>query len=63
MKQQVNDVEILLVDPLHIYQLENLPLYHRDPFDRILISQSVLEDLIPVSKDSVFSKYPLTLLW
>lgn len=62
-QQQVNDIEILLVDSSHIYHLENLPLYHRDPFDRMLISQSVLEDLILVSKDSVFSKYPVTLLW
>lgn len=62
-QQQVNDIEILLVDSSHIYHLENLPLYHRDPFDRMPISQSVLEDLILVSKDSVFSKYPVTLLW
>lgn len=62
-QQQVNDIEILLVDSSHIYHLENLPMYHRDPFDRMLISQSVLEDLILVSKDSVFSKYPVTLLW
>jgi PIN domain nuclease of toxin-antitoxin system len=48
-----NDFEIL-------YQLE---YFHKDPFDRILISQAISKDLILISNDSVFDKYPLKREW
>ncbi|CAN2039235.1 hypothetical protein GMMP15_1110022 [Candidatus Magnetomoraceae bacterium gMMP-15] len=43
--------------------LENLPMHHRDPFDRLLICQALEDKLLLVSKDSMFSDYPVSLYW
>jgi PIN domain nuclease of toxin-antitoxin system len=42
----------------HIEVLSRLPLIHRDPFDRLLISQAIAEDLTIVSGDRKFAGYP-----
>lgn len=36
-----------------------LPPHHRDPFDRMLIAQAKVEDLIVVTRDSRFAAYPI----
>ena len=62
--QQVhNGLNILLVEPSHIYKLQALPDVHRDPFDRIMIAQAIVEDLSLVSADLMFERYPVRLLW
>ena len=38
-QRNINDVQILPVELEHIWQLDNLPLHHKDPFDRLLIAQ------------------------
>lgn len=43
--------------------LSSLPFFHRDPFDRLLIAQSLNYDLPIVTKDSEFSKYRVDILW
>lgn len=43
----------------HISQLESLPKYHNDPFDRMLIAQSLTENLIFITDDSKIRKYNL----
>ncbi len=40
-----------------------LPLHHRDPFDRIIISQAITNQLQLVSRDHVFVDYPVSLFW
>ena len=40
----------------------NLPLHHKDPFDRILISQAINRSMILVSQDSIFNQYPVKIL-
>ena len=48
----------------HTLELTNLDLHHRDPFDRIIISQALAEGLTLISKDGNFEKYSdLRLLW
>ena len=42
---------------------ENLPLHHRDPFDRMLIAQAKTENLTIITKDANFSKYDVNILW
>jgi PIN domain nuclease of toxin-antitoxin system len=62
--QQVsNGLKILLVDPSHVYALKDLPDVHRDPFDRIMIAQAIVEDLGFVSADHVLSGYPVRQIW
>jgi PIN domain nuclease of toxin-antitoxin system len=41
----------------------NLPLHHRDPFDRILISQAINNSLAIVSVDAAFDAYPIQRVW
>jgi len=60
------DANILEILPLrlnHIFGLQNLPLHHKDPFDRLLIVQSQAESIRLVSSDSMFSLYGVTLFW
>jgi PIN domain nuclease of toxin-antitoxin system len=43
--------------------LSNLPFHHRDPFDRIIISQSISNELTLVSADKNFKKYNTKIIW
>jgi PIN domain nuclease of toxin-antitoxin system len=38
-------------------------MHHRDPFDRLLVAQSVEEGLPILSADPLLEKYPVTLIW
>jgi PIN domain nuclease of toxin-antitoxin system len=62
-EQTTNGLQILPVDLAHALYLENLSLYHKDPFDRILISQAIVENIVLVSDDAKFSAYAVNLLW
>ena len=62
-ERQTNELRILPVNLAHALYLENLPLHHKDPFDRLLISQAIVENMILVSNDSKFSAYPVNLWW
>jgi PIN domain nuclease of toxin-antitoxin system len=43
--------------------LSTLTFHHRDPFDRLIISQSIANDFTLISKDKEFSAYKIKLLW
>jgi PIN domain nuclease of toxin-antitoxin system len=43
--------------------LTSLPFYHRDPFDRIIISQGINNHLTIISKDPHFEAYKVSLIW
>ncbi len=49
--------EILTINAEHIAPLHSLPSHHRDPFDRILISQSIVEPLRLITHDQQLSLY------
>ncbi|MFO0015101.1 MAG: type II toxin-antitoxin system VapC family toxin [Synechococcaceae cyanobacterium] len=49
--------ELLPLDLPHLLTLEQLPLHHRDPFDRLLVSQSISESLLLVSADAALDAY------
>ncbi len=42
---------------------EKLPLYHRDPFDRMIIAQALLNGMAIVTSDEAFGAYPVRVLW
>jgi PIN domain nuclease of toxin-antitoxin system len=46
----------------HALAAGQLPLHHRDPFDRMLIAQAQIEDLTLVSQDEAFAAYGIPLL-
>ncbi|WPF89366.1 type II toxin-antitoxin system VapC family toxin [Cyanobacterium aponinum UTEX 3222] len=60
---KLSDILLLPITFADTQRLCNLPLYHRDPFDRMLIVQAMEKELILVSKDTKFSAYPIEILW
>lgn len=62
-QRESNGIELLPITIPHVLALSELPFHHGDPFDRLLISQARVEDLIMVTKDDNISKYPVDLLW
>lgn len=52
-----NDIEILPIRFVHTVQQHRLPFYHKDPFDRIIVAQAIVEKLDLVSSDAVFEQY------
>jgi PIN domain nuclease of toxin-antitoxin system len=60
---EINKFNLLRFELSHLTMLETLPLRHRDPFDRALIAQAKADNLTLVSRDAVFSQYPVSLLW
>jgi PIN domain nuclease of toxin-antitoxin system len=58
-----NDFEILLIEPRHTSVSTSLPLHYRDPFDRLLVAQAMVEGIPLVSADAVLDQYPITRLW
>jgi len=51
------------VEQEHVLALEGLPFHHRDPFDRLLVAQALVEDATLVSADPVLKLYPLEVRW
>jgi PIN domain nuclease of toxin-antitoxin system len=54
--------EKLAIKAEHAHALKDLPLHHRDPFDRMLIAQALTEGLTVATRDPVFEKYSVPLL-
>ena len=58
-----NGFLILPIEPRHTAALIGLPRHHKDPFDRLLIAQAIVEDIPIVSADSAFDAYPIRRIW
>ncbi|MBO9671830.1 MAG: type II toxin-antitoxin system VapC family toxin [Sphingobacteriaceae bacterium] len=54
--------DILPITLNHIIQLSKLEHFHNDPFDRLMISQSIIEKLYMVSNDNYFPAYKIQLI-
>ena len=62
-QRESNGIELLPITLSHILALSELPPHHGDPFDRLLISQSRVDNLVLVTKDENISKYTVDILW
>lgn len=62
-KMAENHIAVLWIKLDQLHQYEQLPLHHRDPFDRMLIAQSLEEDWPIITSDPVFKKYPVRVIW
>jgi len=58
-----NGFELLNLGVAQAAALINLPFHHRDPFDRLLIAQAMIEQMQIVSIDSAFDAYPISRMW
>lgn len=65
MTQQLmsNDIAVLSITVPHPVTVSTLPLHHRDPFDRLIIAQAIVEQMPIVSADPAFDAYPVERLW
>jgi PIN domain nuclease of toxin-antitoxin system len=62
-KLVLNGVRVLPVTADHTLRVETLDLHHRDPFDRMLIAQSLEEKLPLVTADPIFQRYAVNIIW
>jgi len=58
-----NDVEVLPIYLGHALRLHALPDHHRDPFDRLLAAQAIVEGIPLLSADLHLSQYPVEVIW
>ena len=60
MVNAFSSLPIQLSHALHVY---TLPAIHRDPFDRMLVAQSQLEDMPILTADPQIARYPVEVIW
>ena len=58
----VSDYSHLPISLSHIFGVHSLPLIHRDPFDRLIISQAKTEDMTLLTADKELAKYDISVL-
>ena len=58
-----NRLEILPITVRHAAAVATLPFHHRDPFDRLIIAQAVVEQVPVLSADATFDSYPIARIW
>jgi PIN domain nuclease of toxin-antitoxin system len=57
------NISILDITSEHLINVAALPFHHKDPFDRLIISQSIIENIPIISSDNIFSKYDIEIIW
>lgn len=58
-----NQIEVVPITYDHLLTLSDLPNHHNDPFDRLIISQAIAENLIVITRDKLFKKYKVRQQW
>jgi PIN domain nuclease of toxin-antitoxin system len=58
----LNSFEFLSIQPAHAFRAGDLPFHHRDPFDRLLVAQALVEGLTFVTRDDL-AAYGAPILW
>jgi PIN domain nuclease of toxin-antitoxin system len=58
-----NDLNILPVTLAHALKVGDLPLHHKDPFDRLLVAQAIVEDFTFITKEQILSQYAVNIVW
>lgn len=61
--QLIHGLRELPIHSSHALALDLLPAVHKDPFDRMLAAQSIVEQMTLVTSDAIFQQYPVTVLW
>ena len=60
---ELTAARVLPIRASHVTVLATLPMLHKDPFDRILIAQSIAEGLRLVTNDGPIREYPVSTIW
>ncbi|MCL1823695.1 MAG: type II toxin-antitoxin system VapC family toxin [Oscillospiraceae bacterium] len=62
-KMNENGVRLLGLESSYIKQVEDLPLIHRDPFDRLLIATAIVENMTILTADENIHQYNIPYIW
>ena len=57
------DFTILPIETKHLAYLQSLPFFHKDPFDRLIISTAIVEDMVILTNDGDIQKYHVSWVW
>jgi PIN domain nuclease of toxin-antitoxin system len=60
---RANEIELLPIEPEHVAAVIDLPFLHRDPFDRLMVAQAMVEDAVFVTADASLEAYGVPTLW
>jgi len=60
---RINGISWLGIEPEHCQHVAGLPFHHRDPFDRMLVSQAISESLQVLSADTQLDAYDVKRVW
>lgn len=55
-------IEVLAIEASHALETEKLPPHHKDPFDRMLVAQAIVEKLMIITEDEKIKKYDVSVL-
>ena len=58
-----NQIEVISINETHLTKLLGLSFINSDPFDRIIVSQAIAEDLILISRDKKLKNYNIKIKW
>ena len=61
-RMRLNRVQGLAITPAHALAVAALPLYHRDPFDRVLVAQARTEGMTLITADASFEHYDVPMI-
>jgi PIN domain nuclease of toxin-antitoxin system len=62
-EMKANVIQWLPIEIQHCAEVAELPFHHRDPFDRLLIAQAMVEDMRLLSRDKQLSAYNIERIW
>lgn len=62
-KNILEDFNLLNINLDHLNAIVTMPFHHKDPFDRLLIAQAMVEGIPILSKDSAFDAYSINRIW
>jgi len=62
-QSQQNGIELLPISLAHMVALTRIPTLHGDPFDNLIISQAIVENLTVITRNPLFAKYPVKVMW
>ena len=58
-----NIIQWLPIEMTHCAEVAEMPFHHRDPFDRMLIAQAIVEEMQIMSRNSRLSDYAIERIW
>jgi PIN domain nuclease of toxin-antitoxin system len=62
-KLEISYMDVLPIQLRHALQIQKLPDYHKDPFDRLLIAQAISEKRALITDDHQMGRYEVDIVW